>query len=72
MDSSDHTRCKRQVDRKYNVEKEHKKVTEAVDDAMEFFMYIKLALALGEEFPAIITLINPPFNPLKTIGKYSA
>ena len=71
MDSSDHTQRRRQVDWKYNVEREHKKVTEAVDDAMEF-MYINLALALGEEFPAIITLINPPFDPLKTIGKYSA
>ena len=72
MDSSDHTQRRWQVDQRYNVEKEHKKGTEAVDDAMEFFMYIKLALALGEEFPAIITLNNPPFDPLKTIQKYSA
>ena len=47
---------------KYNVEQKHEKIKEAVDNAMEFFMYIKLALALGEEFPEIITLINPPFN----------
>ena len=72
MDSSDHTQRRCQVDQKYNVEKEHKKITEAVEDALEFFMYIKLALALGEEFTTIITLINPPFNPLKTFGKYSA
>ena len=54
------------------MEKEHKKITETVEDAMEFFMYIKLALALGEGFTTIITLINPPFDSLKTIGKYSA
>ena len=72
MDSNDQTRCKRQVDRKYNVEKEHKRITETIEDIMEFFMYIKLALALGEEFTMIVTLINPPFDPLKTFGKYSA
>ena len=72
MDSNDYTRHRRQINRKYNVEQKHEKIKEAVDDVMELFMYIKLALALGEEFPAIITLINPPFDLLKTIGKYSA
>ena len=72
MDSNDQTQRKRQVDRKYNVEKEHKKITETIEDAMEFFMYIKLALDLGEEFTMIISLIDPPFDPLKTFGKYSA
>ena len=72
MDSNDQTRRKRQVDRKYNVEKEHKKITETIEDAMEFFMYIKLALDLGEEFTMIISLIDPPFDPLQMFGKYSA
>ena len=72
MDSNDQTRRKRQIDRKYNVEKEHKKVTETIEDVMEFFIYIKLALALKEDFTTIITLINPLFDPLKTFGKYSA
>ena len=71
MDSNDHTRCRRQVDRKYNVEKEHKRITETIEDVMEFFIYIKLALALKEDFTTIITLINPPFDPLKTFRKYS-
>ena len=72
MDSNDQTRRKRQVDRKYNVEKEHKKLTERFDDAREFFMYLKLALALKEDFKTIIYLIDPPFDPLQTFGKYSA
>ena len=54
------------------MDQELRKIKEVVDDTMELFMYIKLALALGEEFPTIIALINPPFNPLKTIEKYSA
>ena len=45
---------------------------ETVHDTMDLFIYIKLALALGEDFPMIITFIDPPFNPFKTIGKYSA
>ena len=72
MDSNDYARRRWLIDQKYNMEQEFGKIKEAVDDAMELFMYIKLALALGEEFPTIIALINPPFNPLKTIGKYSA
>ena len=51
---------------------ELEEIKEVVDDVMELFMYIKLALALGEEFPTIIALVNPPFDPLKTLGKYSA
>ena len=72
MDSNDQTRRKRQADRKYNVEKEHKKIMETFEDVREFFMYIKLALALEEDLTTIISLINPLFNPLKTFGKYSA
>jgi hypothetical protein len=33
-----------------------------VDDILEFLWDIKLALDLGEDFPTIITLINPPFD----------
>ena len=72
MDSNDRTRRKRQADRKYNVEKEHKKITKIFEDDREFFMYIKLALALEEDLTTIIPLIDPPFNPLQTFGKYSA
>ena len=72
MDSNDQTRRKRQADRKYNVEKEHKKIMETFEDVREFFMYIKLALALEEDLTMIISLIDPPFNPLQTFGKYSA
>ena len=54
------------------MEKEHKRITETIEDIMEFFIYIKLALALKEDFTMIITLINPPFDPFKTFGKYSA
>jgi hypothetical protein len=41
-----------------------------VDDILEFLWDIKLALDLGEDFPTIVALINPPFDPHKTIGKY--
>ena len=72
MDSNDQTQRKRQADRKYNVEKEHKKITETFEDVREFFMYIKLALALEEDLTTTVSLINPPFDPLQTFGKYSA
>ena len=72
MDSDNYARCNLPVDQKYNVDRELRKIMEAVDDAMELFMYIRLALALGEDYPTIIAFINPPFDPLRTIGKYTA
>jgi hypothetical protein len=41
-----------------------------VDDTLELFRDIRLFLALGEEFQTIIDFINPPFDPLQTVGKY--
>ena len=43
-----------QMASRLKIQRELEKIKEAVDDAMELFMYIKLALALGEEFPTII------------------
>ena len=57
-------------DRKYNVDRQLWEIMNVVDDALEFFRDIKLALDLGEEFPTIIAFINQPFDPYKTIGKY--
>ena len=72
MDSSNYARCRLPTDRKYNVDRELRKIKKAVDDAMELFIYIKLALALGEDFQTIIDFIDPPFDLFKTIRKYSA
>ena len=72
MDSSNYARCRLPTDWKYNVDRELRKIKEVVDDAMDLFIYIKLALALGEDFQTIIDFIDPPFDLFKTIGKYSA
>jgi hypothetical protein len=54
-------------DRKYNVDRQLWKIMNVVDDALEFFHDIKLALELKEDFQTIIALIDPPFDPYKTI-----
>jgi hypothetical protein len=58
------------TDRKYNVDRQLWEIMNVVDDTLELFRDIRLFLALGEEFQTIIDFINPPFNPLQTIGKY--
>jgi hypothetical protein len=60
-------------DRKYNVDQELYKGLQVVDDALDWLDNIKLALALGHNFADVlhlIYLIYPPFDPLKTFGKY--
>ena len=54
-------------DREYNVDRQLWKIMNVVDDALELFQDIKLALELGEDFQTIIALIDPPFDPFKTI-----
>ena len=58
------------TDRKYNVDRQLWEIMNVVDDTLELFRDIRLFLALGEEFQTIIDFINPPFDPLQTIGKY--
>jgi len=50
-------------DRQCNVDRQLLEIMNVVDDALEFFRDIKLALDLGEDFPTIIAIINPPFEP---------
>jgi hypothetical protein len=70
MDSNRFEHCNMPNDRKYNVDRQLLEIMNVVDDAMVFFRDIKLALILEEEFSTIIALIDPPFDPYKTIGKY--
>jgi hypothetical protein len=58
------------TDRKYNVDRQLWEIMNVVDDTLELFRDIRLFLALGEEFQTIIDFINPPFDPLQTVGKY--
>jgi hypothetical protein len=58
------------LDQKYNVDRQLLEIMNVVDDTLEFLRDIKLFLILGEEFQTIIDYINPPFDSLKTFGKY--
>jgi hypothetical protein len=59
-------------DRQYNMDRQLLEIMNVVKDILEYFGDIKFVLDLGEDFPTILSVIDPPFNPLKTIGKYSA
>jgi hypothetical protein len=51
----------------YNVNWELAECLELVYEILDFLDDIKLALELEEDITA---LLNPPFDPFKTIGKY--
>jgi hypothetical protein len=70
MDSSRFEHCNMPNDRQCNVDRQLLDIMNVVDDALEFFHDIKLALDLGEDFQTIIALINPPLDPHKTIGTH--
>ena len=56
--------------KRYNVKQEICKRLILVEDGLTLVKDINLALILGENLTDIFHLIHPPFDPLKTIGKY--
>jgi hypothetical protein len=54
-------------DQLYNVNNELCECLELVYEILDFLDDIRLALELQED---IIALLNPPFDPFRTIGKY--
>ena len=60
-------------DQKYNVDREIRKGLILVEEGLTLVEDINLALVLGTSLTDVfhlIRLIYPPFDPLKTIGKY--
>jgi hypothetical protein len=58
---------------KYNVDQEICNGLRLVDEGLTLVDDIKLAFALGENLTDVfhlIHLIYPPFDPLRTVGKY--
>jgi hypothetical protein len=54
----------------YNVEPEIYDGLEIIDDIIDFLNDIKLALDLEEDITLFLHNLDPPFDPLKTFGKY--
>jgi hypothetical protein len=60
----------RTFDKNYNVEPEIYDGLELVDEIVDFLNDIRLALELGEDISTFLRNLDPPFDPLKTFGKY--
>jgi hypothetical protein len=55
------------LDRTYTITPEFWTCVCHVEDILDFLSDIRLAILLGED---LTKLLNPPFDPFKTIGKY--
>jgi len=55
-------------DQQYNVNWELCECLELVYEILDFLDDIRLALELGED---LTNILHPPFDPFKTIGKYT-